>query len=195
MIAFDLTAKKLCCDRNEWGCFSHTPDNIIEEVNALVYAVVTTNNDPVIAQKIIYDTIAANETYRKCGFSDSEGDQCTTNIINKYYDTTITRWAYTTLKAYKKNEKWIHNPLDTSDSEKVQEETPMKLSNSTCTKLAEALSDDVANYIRENDRFKKLIPELIGEALQHQLGCLNSETTQTLTIELVKKMYLVGMED
>jgi len=105
MITFDYVVHKLYCDRTEWECYSKTPDSVIEEINALVYAVITTNTDPVVAQKIIYDTIYANEMYRKYGFRDSEGDQCTTNIINEYYGSDIDRWANLSLRAEKKNEQ------------------------------------------------------------------------------------------
>jgi hypothetical protein len=119
MITFNHEEKKLYCDGMEWECYSGTPNHVIEEINALVYSVVTTNTDPVVAQKIIYDTIAA-KGYGKYGFRDSEGDQCTTNIINKYYSSNIDRWANLSLKAEWKNQKWIHTT-----------ETPKKEENPT----------------------------------------------------------------
>jgi hypothetical protein len=111
MSTFNHEEKKLYCDRDEWQCYSKTPYSVIEEINALVYAVVTTNTDPVVAQKIIYDTIG-EKGYGKYGFRDSEGDQCTTNIINKYYDSNIDRWADLSLKAEWKNEKWVKHTTE-----------------------------------------------------------------------------------
>jgi hypothetical protein len=119
MITFNYEEMELYCDRDEWQCYNNTPDHVIEEINALVYAVVTTNTDPVIAQKIIYDTIG-EKGYGKYGFRDSEGDQCTTNIINKYYDSNIHRCANLSLKAEWKDQKWIHTT-----------ETPKKEENPT----------------------------------------------------------------
>jgi hypothetical protein len=191
MITFDHTNHKLFCDRDEWECFSFTPEYIIDEINALVYEVITTNTDPVIAQKIIYDTIAANEKYRGYGFRDSEGDQCTTNIINKYYGSSIDRWANLSLRAEKKNEKWVKHTIETPKQEKKS----MGLSAISYAKLAEALADDVATYIREDERFQKLILQLIPEAIQEHLGDVNTEVTENLTSHLAPKMYLVGMED
>jgi hypothetical protein len=192
MITFDHDNHKLLCDRHEWECYRNTPENIIEEINALVYAVITTNNDSVVAQKIIYDTIAANDKYRGYGFRDSEGDQCTTNIINKYYGSNIDRWANLDLRAERKKEKWVFNVITQPTNKETK---PMGLSALSYAKLAEALSDDVATYIREDERFQELILKMVPEAIQAHLGDVNTEVAANLVAHLAPKMYLVGMED
>jgi hypothetical protein len=192
MITFDYVVHKLYCDRTEWECYSKTPDSVIEEVNALVYAVITTNTEPIIAQKIIYDTIYANETYRKYGFRDSEGDQCTTNIINEYYGSDIDRWANRSLIAEHKDEKWIHNVTPQNNT---QETKPMGLTQQSYARLAEALADEVSCYIAEDDRFREVILKLIPEAIQSKLGLVDAEVIGELTAHLAPKMVLVGMED
>ena len=191
MITFDYDNSKLLCDRDEWECYSHTPEYIIDEINALVYAVVSTNYDPVIAQKIIYDTIAANDNYRGYGFRDSEGDQCTTNIINKYYGSSIDRWANLSLRAEKKNEKWVKHTIETPK----QEKKPMGLSALSYARLSDALAEDVATYIREDERFQELILKMIPEAIQEHLGDVNDDALANLTAHLAPKLYLMGMED
>ena len=193
MITFDYVVHKLYCDRTEWECYSKTPDSVIEEINALVYAVITTNTDPVVAQKIIYDTIYANEMYRKYGFRDSEGDQCTTNIINEYYGSDIDRWANRSLIAEHKGEKWIHNV--TPQKNNTQEKKAVGLTQQSYERLAEALADEVSCYIAEDDRFREVILKLIPEAIQSKLGLVDAEVIGELTAHLAPKMVLVGMED
>ena len=124
MITFDHDNSKLLCDREEWECYSNTPDSVIEEINELVYAVVTTNTDPVVAQKIIYDTINANNEYRGYGFRDSECDQCTTNIINWYYGSKIDRWANLDLKS---DQKWVFNVTKHQKEMKKYQELEQKI--------------------------------------------------------------------
>jgi hypothetical protein len=192
MINFDHDNRKLFCDREEWECYNHTPYNVIQEINALVYAVITTNNDPVVAQKIIYDTIASSEEYRSYGFRDSECDQCTTNVINTYYGSNIDRWANLSLRAEKKNEQWVFNVITQPTNKETK---PMGLSALSYAKLSEALADDVATYIREDERFQELILKMIPEAIQEHLGDVNTEVAAHLVAHLAPKMYLVGMED
>lgn len=187
----DFGPDTLHCDSGEWECYAHTPDFVIEEINALVYDVIRTNTDPVVAQKIIYDTIHAHEYYRKYGFRDSEGDQCTTNIINKYYGSNIDRWANLSLRAERKKEKWVKHTIQTPK----QEKTPMGLSALSYAKLAEALADDVATYIREDERFMELILEMLPEAITEHLGDVNTDVVAHLTAHLAPKMVLVGLED
>lgn len=151
MITFDHDNSKLLCDRDEWECFVNTPYAVIQEINALVYAVITTNNDPVVAQKIIYDTIYANETYRKYGFRDSEGDQCTTNIINRYYGSKIDRWANLNLKAERRNEKWVFNVTKQPKEMKKYQELEQKI---------QELQQEV-NHLKEEEKENK-IPDLFN---------------------------------
>ena len=71
----------------------------------------------------------------------------------------------------------------------------MGLSAMSYEKLAEALADDVATYIREDERFQKLILQLVPEAIQEHFGDVNYDVAENLTSHLAPKMYLVGMED
>ena len=185
----DLGNNKLHCDRGEWECYRHTPDHIIDEVNDLVYAVITTNNDAVVAQKIIYDTLQENG-YGKYGFRDSECDQCTTNIINQYYGSKIDRWA--DLRGKRKGEQWVKHTIDTP---KQPQTKIMGLSALSYAKLADALVEDVATYIREDERFQELILELLPEAIHEHLGDVNIDVVANLTAHIAPKLYLMGLED
>lgn len=187
----DLGPDKLYCDRSEWECYNHTPDHVIDEINAIVHAVITTNNDPVVSQKIIYDTLHENG-YGKYGFRDSECDACTTRIINLHYGSRIDRWANLDLRAEKKGEKWVKHTINTP---KQQHTKTMGLSALSQPKLADALADDVATYIREDERFMELILQLLPEAIHEHLGDLNMDVLAHLTAHLAPKMVLVGMED
>lgn len=65
----------------------------------------------------------------------------------------------------------------------------MALSESTIQRLAEALSDDVAQYISEDERFFDLMVELIPDAIQDKLGDLDSQVCAELAMCL--SQYLV----
>jgi hypothetical protein len=188
--------------RKDWECYSRTPDSVIEEINALVYAVITTNSDPVIAQKIIYDTIES-KGYGKYGLRDSECDQCTTNIINQYYGSNIDRWADLSLKAEKKGQKWIHKSdgnyvtveVSTSRVSKEQSigrvnrepkenKTVKGLSNKTIDKLSHALKEDVINYIQNDDRYAEFMQEVLNDAIHNYLGQIDPVLLMELNCSL-----------
>jgi hypothetical protein len=76
--------------RSEWECYTDTPDVVIEEVNELFLEILNTTQSPVLAQKRTYDAMF---DYRQYGFMDSECSQCITDVINKYYNSNIDRWA------------------------------------------------------------------------------------------------------
>jgi hypothetical protein len=86
-----IQASKVEVTREEWECFSFTPDSIISDVNIGITEILMTTHHPVIAQERIYDFL---ETYKMYGFSDSEGDIAATNAINAYYNSNISRWEY-----------------------------------------------------------------------------------------------------
>lgn len=71
----------------------------------------------------------------------------------------------------------------------------MGLSALSYAKLSDALSDDVATYIREDVRFQEFILKMLPEAIQEHLGDVNTEVAAHLVAHLAPKMYLVGMED
>ena len=187
----DFGIHELHCDRKEWECYNHTPDRVIDEINAIVYAVIKTNDNPVISQKIIYDTLKAND-YGKYGFRDSEGDACTTRIINQYYNSNIDRWACLDLRGERKGEQWVKHTIQTP---KQPQTKAMGLSSFSYEKLADALADDVANYIREDERFMELILELLPDAIHECLGECNIDVVANLTAHLAPKMYLTGLEE
>lgn len=188
MIVIDKENQKLLCDRKEWECYSKTPDHIIEEVNSLIYSVITTNTDPVVAQKIIYDTLKSNDWYSSYGFRDSEGDRCTTNIINKYYGSYIDRWANLRLAAEEKGENWaIPVPMTTKLKE---EKKTVPLSNKTIDNLANALKEDVINYILEDERYTEFMQEVLNDAIQSYLGRVDPDLLMELNVSLFSSINL-----
>ena len=86
-----VTLEKLEVKRSEWECYIDTPDVVIEAVNELVLEILNTTHHPVLAQKRIYDALF---DYREYGFIDSECNQTATDVINKYYNSNIDRWAH-----------------------------------------------------------------------------------------------------
>jgi len=86
-----ISREKLEIKRSEWECYIDTPDVVIEEVNELFLEILNTTHSPVLAQKRTYDAMF---DYRKYGFMDSECNQTVTDVINKYYNSNIDRWAF-----------------------------------------------------------------------------------------------------
>jgi hypothetical protein len=173
--------------REDWECYSKTPDYIVDEVNDLIYAILTTNNDPVVAQKIIYDTLY--KQYRKYGFRGSEGDQCTTNIINKYYGSDIDRWANLGLAAEKKGDNWAISIPEPSES-KPKENKTMGLSAKTTQNLASALKEEVIDYIHKDERYVLFMQEIIPDAIREKLGNMDEEVLYELSTCVMDSMCL-----
>ncbi len=66
-----IQASKVEVSRDEWDCYSFTPDAIIADVNTGITEILMTTHHPVTAQKRVYEFL---ESYKKYGFRDSEGD-------------------------------------------------------------------------------------------------------------------------
>lgn len=188
MIHIDKENHKLHCDRGEWQCYFKTPDAIIEEINSLIYNILINNNDPVVAQKIIYDTLHANG-YGKYGFRDSEGDQCTTNLINTYYGTHIDRWAFLNLAAEKKKHNWAIAISESSES-KSKENKSMGLSTKTTQNLASALKEEVIDYIHSDERYVLFMQEVISDAIREKLGQMDEDVLCDLSHCIMDSMCL-----
>lgn len=92
-----VTREQLDIKRSEWECYTDTPDAVIDEVNEIVLEILNTTHSPAHAQKRIYDALYDNDKFRDFGFSDSECCQCATDVINKYYNSNIDRWAHLNL--------------------------------------------------------------------------------------------------
>ena len=66
----------------------------------------------------------------------------------------------------------------------------MALSNNTIIKLAEALSNDVANYIMEDERFFDLMVDLIPDAIQFKLGDLDATIAAELSVCIAERIIV-----
>ena len=86
-----ITREQVSIKRSEWECYIDTPDSVIDTINAEFSVILMSPTSPVYAQKRIYEFLYEN--YREWGFSDSECNQVVTNVINKYYQSNIDRWA------------------------------------------------------------------------------------------------------
>lgn len=86
-----IQASKVEMSRDEWDCYSFTPDAIIADVNIGITEILMTTHHPVTAQKRIMDFL---ESYTFYGFRDSECEFAATDAINEYYKSNINRWAY-----------------------------------------------------------------------------------------------------
>jgi hypothetical protein len=69
----------------------------------------------------------------------------------------------------------------------------MALSTNTIIKLAEALSDDVATFITEDERFFDLILELIPEAIHAKLGDVEDQVASELSMCISERLRLIGI--
>ncbi len=84
---FQVTLK-----RSQWECYVDTPDGIIATVNGYFSRIIEDyreERNAIEAQREIYHFLSM---YTEWGFSDSECHQAATDVINKYYETSIDRW-------------------------------------------------------------------------------------------------------
>ena len=86
-----ITREQVSISRSEWECYINTPDSVIDIINKEFSEILLTTTSPVYAQKRIYEFLYEN--YSEWGFSDSECNQVATDVINKYYQSNIDRWA------------------------------------------------------------------------------------------------------
>ena len=66
----------------------------------------------------------------------------------------------------------------------------MTLSNTTIIKLADALSDDVASYITQDERFFDLMVELIPDAIHAKLGDVDVQIAAELSMCISERIAL-----
>lgn len=69
----------------------------------------------------------------------------------------------------------------------------MALSENTIQRLAEALADDVASYIADDERFFDLIVELIPEAVTDKLGNVDDTVLAELSMSLSGQLRLIAI--
>jgi len=69
----------------------------------------------------------------------------------------------------------------------------MALSDSTIIKLADALCDDVASFITEDERFFDLMVELIPEAIHAKLGDVENQVAAELSMCISERLRLIGI--
>lgn len=69
----------------------------------------------------------------------------------------------------------------------------MALSESTIQRLADALSDDVAQYITEDERFFDLMMELIPDAIHDKLGNVEDQIVAELSVCISGQLRLIGV--
>jgi len=59
-----------------------------------------------------------------------------------------------------------------------------KLSNSTFQKLADTLTSEVIDYIRQDSRYENFLQEMIPDALSHLMGELDEELKYELSMTI-----------
>lgn len=69
----------------------------------------------------------------------------------------------------------------------------MALSTNTILKLSEALSQDVAEYITEDERFFDLMVELIPDAVTAKLGNVDPMVLAELSMCISERLVLKGV--
>lgn len=64
----------------------------------------------------------------------------------------------------------------------------MALSNKTYQNLAKALQDEVAEYIRQDERYMEFMMELVSDAIQNKLGTVNEEVLIDLSMCVIDRL-------
>ena len=66
----------------------------------------------------------------------------------------------------------------------------MALSNSTVSKLADALVPEVIDYIYEDERWVDLLHEIIPDAIQTKLGAVDEDLRFDLALCIMDRLIL-----
>lgn len=66
----------------------------------------------------------------------------------------------------------------------------MTLSTQTFHNLADALVNEVEEYIQSDQRFADFMYEIISDAIQNKLGELDGQVLGELTCLLIERLYL-----
>ena len=69
----------------------------------------------------------------------------------------------------------------------------MALSDRTIQRLADALCDDVATFITEDERFFDLMVELIPDAISDKLGNIDNTVLAELSMCISERIRLIGV--
>ena len=69
----------------------------------------------------------------------------------------------------------------------------MALSENTISKLCDALIQDVAEYISDDERFFDLMADLIPDAINDKLGKVDEELVAELSICISQRLILKGV--
>lgn len=69
----------------------------------------------------------------------------------------------------------------------------MALSQNTIIKLSEAISDDVAQFITEDERFFELLTELIPEAVYAKLGSVDDTVVAEMSMNISGLLRLISV--
>ena len=69
----------------------------------------------------------------------------------------------------------------------------MALSENTISKLCDALIQDVAEYISDDERFFDLMADLIPDAINAKLGKVDEELVAELSICISQRLILKGV--
>jgi hypothetical protein len=64
----------------------------------------------------------------------------------------------------------------------------MRLSNEAYRNLAKALQDEVADYIRQDDRYIEFMMELVSDAIQSKLGTVHDEILMDLSLLIIDRL-------
>ena len=76
--------------RSEWECYTDTPDTIIETINSYFSYVLSTKDNAFDAQSEIFKFL---NMFSEFGFMDSECLECATRVINRYFNSYLSRWS------------------------------------------------------------------------------------------------------
>ena len=61
----------------------------------------------------------------------------------------------------------------------------MALSNKTINNLADALSQEVIDYIHDDERYVEFLMELIPDAIQDNIGNIDEDLKMDLTLSII----------
>ncbi len=104
-----------------------------------------------------------------------------THIVYYYYTQSGCRYAPTGYDGH----------LDIVDIQLKPQKTMTKLSESTISKLADALAPEAVKYIQETEEYAEFMMNMFANFITHQMGEMDEELKGELQFFLMDRIYFV----
>lgn len=108
-----------------------------------------------------------------------------------YREPTHTVFYYYTQSGCRYEPTGCDGHLDIVDIQLKPQKTMTKLSESTISKLADALAPEAVKYIQETEEYAEFMMNMFSEFITHQMGEMDEELKWEIQFLLMDRIYFV----